>query len=173
MARFNARRFSSRRFFGTSDTVRVPEAGHYGILFTQGIYLRSTRHGAYYYTGLVPSPIRVLGKVRTTITATREKFLLGGCPLSPFFYATFQTLERVRDSFKANGKREFVPRDQFFPLLVVTIHYFYANFSLTPVLSIRIVLDNFYLPTTHFLFCENFNLNLTFASASFRRHKRP
>ena len=67
--------FSSRRFFGTSDTVRIPEAGHYGILFTRGIYLRSTRHGAYYYTGLVPSPIRVLGKVRTTITATREKFL--------------------------------------------------------------------------------------------------
>ena len=74
MARFNARRFSSPRFFGTSDTVRVPEAGDYGILFTRGIYLRSTRHGAYYYTGLVPSPIRVLGKVRTTITATREKF---------------------------------------------------------------------------------------------------
>lgn len=68
---------------------------------------------------------------------------------------------RVTDSFKANGKREFVPRDQFFPLLVVTVHYFYANFSLTPVLSIKIVLDNFYLPTAHFLFCENFNLNLS------------
>ena len=70
---FYARRFSSRRFFGTSDTVRVPEAWHYGILFTRGIYFRSTRHGAYYYSRLVPSPIRILGKVRTTITATREK----------------------------------------------------------------------------------------------------
>ena len=85
-------------------------------------------------------------------------------------FAGYLSNIRVTDSFKANGKREFVPRDQFFPLLVVTVHYFYANFSLTPVLSIKIVLDNFYLPTAHFLFCENFNLNLTFASASFRRH---
>lgn len=169
MARFNARRFSSRRFFGTSDTVRVPEAGHYRILFTRGIYLRSTRHGAYYYTGLVPSPIMFIGKSTHNNNSYPRKVSLRWMSTVALFLRNLSNI-RVTDSFKANGKREFVPRDQFFPLLVVTVHYFYANFSLTPVLSIKIVLDNFYLPTAHFLFCENFNLNLTFASASFRRH---
>ena len=52
------------------------------------------------------------------------------------------------------GKREFVPRDEVFPLIVVycllnncrSNDYFYTKISsFTPVLSMRIVLDSFYL----------------------------
>ena len=31
----------------------------------------------------------------------------------------FATLERLRFTFTPNGKREFVPRDQVFPLIVI------------------------------------------------------
>ena len=47
------------------------------------------------------------------------------------------------------GKREFVPRDQGFPLTVVLLVYclllLQKTSNFTPVLSIRIVLDRFYL----------------------------
>ena len=47
-----------------------------------------------------------------------------------------------------NGKREFVPRDPVFPLIVA---YFCSKISgFTPVLSIRNALDSFYLLIFYF-----------------------
>ena len=52
----------------------------------------------------------------------------------------------------ANGKREFVPRDQVFPLTVVNCLLLLRKktSSFTPVLSVRIVLDCFYLLIFYF-----------------------
>ena len=45
-----------------------------------------------------------------------------------------QIIERLIFKFTPNGKREFVPRDQVFPLIVVTVYYFYTEISsFTPV----------------------------------------
>ena len=55
-------------------------------------------------------------------------------------------LERLRFTFTPNGKREFVPRDQVFPLFFVDcllLLHKISEFML--VLSTRIVLDCFYL----------------------------
>ena len=58
--------------------------------------------------------------------------------------------------FTPNGKREFVPRDQVSPLIVVyCLVLLHRNkYSFTPVLSIRIVLDSFYL---HIFYSEKFS----------------
>ena len=48
-------------------------------------------------------------------------------------------------------QREFVPRDQVFPILSFPVYYFCSKISsFTPVLSIRIVLDSFYLLIFYF-----------------------
>ena len=81
-------------------------------------------------------------------------------------------LERLRFKFTPKGKREFVPRDEVYPQLSFTVYYFYTEISgFTPVLSIRIVLDSFYLFIFYsekfsnwfwrFLFAVNVNLNLS------------
>ena len=64
-------------------------------------------------------------------------------------------LERISTSFTANDKREFVPLDQVFPLIVFflsfTVHYNYRKIgNFTPILSITIVLSCFYLLISHF-----------------------
>ena len=60
-------------------------------------------------------------------------------------------IERLRFTFTSNGKREFVLRDQVFPLLSFPVYYFCSKISsFTPVLSIRIVLDSFYLLIFYF-----------------------
>ena len=61
-------------------------------------------------------------------------------------------LERISIAFTANGKREFVPCDQVFPLIVVcTILYNYRKIGrFTPILPITIVLSCFYLLISHF-----------------------
>ena len=54
--------------------------------------------------------------------------------------------ERLRCTFTPNGKREFVQRDQIFPLLSLTVYYFYSKVSsFAPAFYITIVLDSFYL----------------------------
>ena len=65
--------------------------------------------------------------------------------------------ERMRrKTFTANGKREFVPRDQVFRLL---IHYNYTNIGrFTPILSMTIVLSCFYLLISNF---ENFSTSIS------------
>ena len=72
------------------------------------------------------------------------------------------TIERLRFTFMPNGKREFVPRDQVFPLIFVCclllLHknkYFHASF----------IHENYseLLLSAYFLFWETVNLNLTFA----------
>ena len=66
--------------------------------------------------------------------------------------------ERLRCTFTPNGKREFVQRDQVFPLLSLTVYYFYSKVSsFAPVLYITIVFLSAY-----FLFWEILYLNLTF-----------
>ena len=56
------------------------------------------------------------------------------------------TVERLRFTFTPYGKREFVPRDQVFPLIVVNCLLLQLKTSsFKPVLYIRIVLDSFYL----------------------------
>ena len=65
-------------------------------------------------------------------------------------------LERISISFTANGKREFVPLDQVFPLIVFfflsfTVHYNYRKIGrFTPILSLTVVLSCFYLLISHF-----------------------
>ena len=58
-------------------------------------------------------------------------------------------LERLRITFTPNGKREFVPRDEVFPLIVVyciLLQFLLKTTScFTPGLSITIVLDSFHL----------------------------
>ena len=72
------------------------------------------------------------------------------------------TIERLRFTFMPNGKREFVPRDQVFPLIFVCCllllqknKYFHASF----------IHENYseLLLSAYFLFWETVNLNLTFA----------
>ena len=75
-----------------------------------------------------------------------------------FTVCILRIIQSNRPRQTANGKREFVPRDQGFLFLVVI----YTNSSSTPVLSIRIVLDCF-LFSTYFQVEEFLNLNLTFA----------
>ena len=56
------------------------------------------------------------------------------------------SLERLRFTFTPNGRRDFVPRDQVFPLFSLTVYCFYTKISsFMPALSIRIALDCFYL----------------------------
>ena len=60
-------------------------------------------------------------------------------------------IERVKFTCTPNGKPEFVPRDQVFPLVVVYCLLLLLEINIfTPVLSIRIVLDNFYLLIFYF-----------------------
>ena len=40
-----------------------------------------------------------------------------------FFSIILAILDRLRFTFMPNGKREFVPRDQVFPLLSLTVYY--------------------------------------------------
>ena len=55
-------------------------------------------------------------------------------------------LERFRITFTPNGEREFVPRDQVFPLFFFTVYCFYTKISsFMPLLSKRILLGCFYL----------------------------
>ena len=67
---------------------------------------------------------------------------------SPFFFSAPSdiSLERLRFTFTTNGKREFVPRDQVFPLIVVYCLSFQLKkiSSFTPLLYITIVLNSFY-----------------------------
>ena len=72
-------------------------------------------------------------------------------------------LERLSFTFTSNGKREFVPRDQVSPLILVLfcsllprINFFYTQF---------LILRNCFEPclSAHFLFWKILNLNLTFA----------
>ena len=61
-------------------------------------------------------------------------------------------------TFMTKVKRESVPRDQIFSLVVRYCHYNYANISrFTPVLSIRIVFRSFYLIIFYF---ENFSVRI-------------
>ena len=46
-------------------------------------------------------------------------FTLGCCLVLYFHAVSLQLLERLRFKFKPNCKREFVPRDQVFPSIVV------------------------------------------------------
>ena len=62
-----------------------------------------------------------------------------------------KTIERLRVMFMANSKHEFVPPNQVFPLLVITVLYLYKKVScLMPVLSITIVSSCFYLLIFYF-----------------------
>ena len=71
------------------------------------------------------------------------------------FFLKLFTLERLSIVFTADGKREFVPRDQVSSLLVVYCSYNYTKIGrFMPILSIRIVLSCFYLLISHF---ENFS----------------
>ena len=71
-------------------------------------------------------------------------------------------LERISIAFRANGKREFVPRDQVFPLIVV--YYNYRKIGrFTPILSIAIVLSCFYLLISHFKHFSTWISRLPFA----------
>ena len=91
-----------------------------------------------------------------------------------------RAIERLSITFRSDGKREFVPRDQVSPLLVVYCSLFQPGAQHKLVasrnfLSIRIVLSCFYLPraimalvSTHFLFWEIRNLNLLFAVCRIR-----
>ena len=70
--------------------------------------------------------------------------------------------ERLRFTFTPNGKREFVPRDQVFPLIVVYCllvlqknKYFHAIFIH------KSCSGQFF--SAYFLFWEILNLNVTFA----------
>ena len=55
-------------------------------------------------------------------------------------------IERLRFTLMPNGKPEFVQRDQVFPLLSLTVYYFYSKVSsFAPAFYITIVLDSFYL----------------------------
>ena len=67
---------------------------------------------------------------------------------SRFFFSAPSdiSLERLRFTFTTNGKREFVPRDQVFPLIVVYCLSFQLKkiSSFTPLLYITIVLNSFY-----------------------------
>ena len=57
-------------------------------------------------------------------------------------------------------KREFVPRDQVYHLLVITVHYNYTKIGkYTSILSIRIVFKLFL--SVHFSFRKFINFNLT------------
>ena len=83
---------------------------------------------------------------------TRRFFKLSGlvpilvCNVSSF---ASTKLERLRITLTANGKHEFVPRDEVFPLIVVyciLLRFLLKTTScFTPVVSIRIVLDSFHL----------------------------
>ena len=90
-------------------------------------------------------------------------------------------IERLRFTFTSNGKR-----DQVFPILSFAIYYFCSKISsFTPVLSIRIVLDSFYLLIFYFdklstwirrwQFAVNVTLNLSnslFYRSRWRRRRR-
>ena len=59
------------------------------------------------------------------------------------FSIRFIIIERLRFTFTPNGKREFVPRDPYFPF---TLYCFYTKIScFMPVLTIGIVRGCFYL----------------------------
>ena len=71
-------------------------------------------------------------------------------------------IERLRFRFTPNGRPEFVPRDQVFPLFSVysllLLHknkLFYASFNHRNCSGLFLY--------AYFLFCEIFNLSLTFA----------
>ena len=62
-------------------------------------------------------------------------------------------LERLSIKFTANGKRQFIPREQVSPLLVISS--FMRLFILKNCFELGL--------TAHFLFWEILNLNLLFA----------
>ena len=60
-----------------------------------------------------------------------------------FSHSFMRILEKLRFTFTPNGRREFVPRDPYFPF---TLYCFYTKISsFMPVLTIGIVRDCFYL----------------------------
>ena len=79
-----------------------------------------------------------------------------------------ERLERLSITFTSNGKREFVPHDQVFPitrrlLIIISRHKLVVSRNF---LSIRAVLSCFL--SAHSLFYEILNLNLTFAVCRIR-----
>ena len=62
-----------------------------------------------------------------------------------FFSDGISITREIKVLFTANGKREFVPRDQVSLFLSFTVHhYFYRKMcSFMPVLSISIILESF------------------------------
>ena len=76
-----------------------------------------------------------------------------------------KTIERLRVTFMANSKCEFVSPDEVFPIfLSFTVHYLYKNVScFTPVLSITIVLSCFYLLIFYFEKLSSWIWHLLFA----------
>ena len=81
-------------------------------------------------------------------------------------------LERISIAFTTKGKREFVPRDQVFPLIVV--YYNYRKIGrVTPILSIAIVLSCFYPLISHFKHFSTWISRLPFAvNAMLKRELR-
>ena len=71
----------------------------------------------------------------------------------------FKSLERLSITFTSNSKREFVPRDQVSPFLFIISTHKLGSFA-----QFFIHKNCFELfLSAHFLFCEIFTLNLTFA----------
>ena len=70
--------------------------------------------------------------------------------------------QRLRSTFMPNGKREFVPRDQVFPLIVV---YCLLLLHKNKLFHASFIHKNCSVPflSAYFLFWEILNLNVTFA----------
>jgi len=71
-------------------------------------------------------------------------------------------LERLRTTFTANGKREFVPLDEVFPSIVV---YCLLLLLKTKLFHVSFINKNWFgqFLSSYFLFWEILNLNMTFA----------
>ena len=103
---------------------------------------------------------------------------------TPNFAQTFPSIiERLRFTFTPNGKREFAPRDQVFPLFFVyCLLLLHKISSFMLVLSTRIVPDFFYLlifysekfstDVCRLPYAVNVNLNLSRRRKNFGRHTR-
>ena len=76
-------------------------------------------------------------------------------------------LESLSITFTSNGKREFVPRDQVSPLLVVHCSLFLDMNQQFHAIFIHKKCFELFL-SAHFLFSEIVNLNLTFAVCRIR-----
>ena len=77
------------------------------------------------------------------------------------FPAKWMTLERWSITFTSKGKREFVPRDQVSPLLVVTIYFSTHKLVVSRNFFRKNCFEHFL--SANLLFWEILNLNLTLA----------